>query len=136
MPVRIYTVAPARELTDDRPFGIVAWKDDSHLGEVYAIVHLDDGTPVLRGKTISLTSTELQGSIEHALRVHLEDLWQGVSEIGAPAFEELLEEIPVEEFALTQIEKPEVRGVVAQMTLEAQVEDLANAFAKFHQTRP
>lgn len=44
MPIRI-TNAPARQLMDDRPFRSAAWTDGSHLGEVYAIVYLDDGTP-------------------------------------------------------------------------------------------
>lgn len=38
MPIRIYTTAPARNLLDDRPFGITAWTDDTHAAEVYAIV--------------------------------------------------------------------------------------------------
>ena len=49
-------------------------------------------------------------------------------------FEQLLEEIPVEEFAFTQIDKPSIRGVVAQISLEAQSKELAHAFAAFHQT--
>lgn len=133
MPIRIYTNSPARQLMDDRPFGIVAWTDDSHLGEVYAIAYMDDGTPVLRGNRVSLTSTELEGSIEHAMRLHLGKLWGELPESKDLPFEQLLEEIPVEEFAFTQIEKPSIRGVVAQISLEAQSEELAHAFAKFHQ---
>ena len=49
-------------------------------------------------------------------------------------FEQLLEEIPAEEFAFTQIDKPSIRGVVAQISLEAQSKELAHAFAAFHQT--
>ena len=49
-------------------------------------------------------------------------------------FEQLLEEIPAEEFAFTQIDKPSIRGVVAQISLEAQSEELAHAFAAFHRT--
>ena len=134
MPIRIYTNAPARQLIDDRPFGLVAWTDGSRLGEVYAIVYLDDGTPVLRGNRVSLTSTELEGSIEHAMRLHLGKLWAELPEAQDVPFDGILEEIPVEEFALTQIEKPSIRGVVAQIGLEAQSEELANAFAAFHQT--
>ena len=134
MPIRIYTNAPARQLIDDRPFGLVAWTDGSRLGEVYAIVYLDDGTPVLRGNRVSLTSTELEGSIEHAMRLHLGKLWAELPEAQDVPFDGILEEIPVEEFALTQIEKPSIRGVVAQIGLEAQSEELANAFAEFHQT--
>ena len=133
MPIRIYTNAPARQLMADRPFGIVAWTDDSHLGEVYAIVHTADDTPVLRGNRVSLTSTELDGSIEHAMRLHLGKLWAGLPEARDVPFDALLEEIPVEEFALTQIEKSSIRGVVAQISLEAQSEELASAFAKFAQ---
>ena len=131
MPIRIYTNAPARQLMEDRPFGLVAWTDGSRLGEVYAIVHLDDGTPVLRGNRVSLTSTELEGSLEHAMRLHLGKLWEKFPEAQDVPFEALLEEIPVEEFALTQIEKASIRGVVAQISLEAQSEELASAFAKF-----
>ena len=134
MPIRIYTNAPARQLMDDRPFGIVAWTDGSHLGEVYAIVYMADGTPVLQGNRVSLTATELDGSIEHAMRVHLGKLWAELPEAQDVPFDGILEEIPVEEFALTQIEKPSIRGVVAQISLEAQSEELANAFAAFHQT--
>jgi len=134
MPIRIYTNSPARQLLDDRPFGIVAWTDGSHLGEVYAIAYATDGTPVLRGTRVSLTSTELEGSIEHAMRLHLGKLWGDLPEARDLPFNELLEEIPVEEFAFTQIDKPSIRGVVAQISLEAQSEELANAFARFHQT--
>lgn len=134
MPIRIYTNAPARQLMDDRPFGIVAWTDGSHLGEAYAIVYQADGTPVLRGNRISLTATEFDGSIEHAMRVHLGKLWDSLPVTESSPFAELLEEIPVEEFALTQIEKSSIRGVVAQISLEAQSEELATAFAKFHET--
>lgn len=134
MPIRIYTNAPARQLMDDRPFGFAAWTDGSHLGEVYAIIYLDDGTPVLRGNRVSLTSTELEGSIEHAMRLHLGKLWEKLPEAQDVPFEALLEEIPVEEFALTQIDKASIRGVVAQISLEAQSEELATAFAKFPQT--
>ncbi len=134
MPIRIYTNAPARQLMDDRPFGLAAWTDGSHLGEVYAIVYLDDGTPVLRGNRVSLSSTEMEGSIEHAMRLHLGKLWAEFPEAQDMPFDALLEEIPVEEFALTQIEKPSIRGVVAQISLEAQAEELASAFAKFAQT--
>ena len=134
MPIRIYTNSPARQLMEDRPFGIVAWTDGAHLGEVYAIVYMPDGTPVLRGNSVTLTSTELDGNIEHAMRVHLGKLWREMSETDTPPFEELLEEIPVEEFALTQIDKPLIRGVVAQLSLETQSEELAHAFAAFHQT--
>ena len=134
MPIRIYTNAPARQLMADRPFGIVAWTDGSHLGEVYAIVYMADGTPVLQGNRVSLTATELDGSIEHAMRVHLGKLWKAMNDVDGPSFEDLLEEVPVEEFALTQIDKPSIRGVVAQISLEAQSEELANAFAAFHQT--
>ena len=134
MPIRIYTTAPARQLMDDRPFGIVAWTDGSRLGEVYAIVYMADGTPVLQGNRVSLTATELDGSIEHAMRVHLGKLWKAMTDVDGPSFEDLLEEVPVEEFALTQIDKPSIRGVVAQISLEAQSEELANAFAAFHQT--
>ena len=133
MSIRIYTNAPARQLMDDRPFGLVAWTDGSHLGEVYAIVYLDDGTPVLRGNRVSLTSTELDASIEHAMRLHLGKLWAELPEARDVPFDALLEEIPVEEFALTQIEKSSIRGVVAQISLEAQSEELASAFAKFAQ---
>lgn len=134
MPIRIYTNSPARQLMDDRPFGIAAWTDDSHLGEVYAIVHMADGAPLLRGNRVSLTSTELDGSIEHAMRLHLGKLWGEFPEARDLPFEALVEEIPVEEFALTQIEKPAIRGVVAQISLEAQSEELASAFAAFHKT--
>jgi hypothetical protein len=134
MPIRIYTSAPARQLMEDRPFGIAAWTDGSHLGEVYAIVHMADGTPVLRGTRVSLAPTELEGNIEHAMRTHLGTLWAAMSDVDLPRFEDLLEEIPVEEFALTQIEKPSIRGVVAQISLEAQCDELANAFARFHET--
>lgn len=134
MPIRIYTSAPARQLMEDRPFGIAAWTDGSHLGEVYAIVHMADGTPLLRGHRVSLTPAELEGNIEHAMRLHLGKLWEAMTEVVTPPFDALLEEIPVEEFALTQIEKPLIRGVVAQISLEAQTEELANAFARFHQT--
>ena len=134
MPIRIYTNAPARQLMDDRPFGLMAWTDGSHLGEVYAIAYTADGTPVLRGNQVSLTSTELEGSIEHAMRLHLGRLWADLPEAHDLPFEALLEEIPVEEFALTQIEKPSIRGVVAQISLEAQSQELAHAFAAFHQT--
>jgi hypothetical protein len=61
MPIRIYTTAPARNLLDDRPFGITAWTDDTHAAEVYAIVLLPDGTPVLRGHEVSLTSVDIEG---------------------------------------------------------------------------
>ena len=37
MPIRIYTNSPARQLMEDRPFGIVAWTDGTHLGEVYVV---------------------------------------------------------------------------------------------------
>ncbi|GHC07660.1 hypothetical protein [Thermomonas carbonis] len=134
MPIRIYTNSPARQLMDDRPFGIVAWTDDSHLGEVYAIVYLADGTPTLQGNRVSLTATEMDAGIEQAMRVHLRALWDTMPDGERPPFEQLLEEIPVEEFALTQIDKPLVRGVVAQISLEAQSEELANAFAAFHRT--
>ena len=134
MPIRIYTNAPARQLMDDRPFGLVAWTDGSHLGEVYAIVYLADGTAVLRGSRVSLASTALDGSIEHAMRVHLGKLWAELPEVSAVPFDELREEIPVEEFALTQIDKPGIRGLVAQVSLEAQSEELASAFAEFAQT--
>ena len=134
MPIRIYTNSPARQLMDDRPFGIVAWTDGSHLGEVYAIVYMPDGAPLLRGNRVSLTSTELEGSIEHAMRVHLGKLWETMPGADDVPFDTVLEEIPVEEFALTQIDKPTIRGVVAQISLEAQSEELANAFATFHQT--
>ena len=133
MPIRIYTNAPARQLMDDRPFGIAAWTDGSSLGEVYAIVYMADGTPTLRGNRVSLTSTELEGNIEHAMRIHLGKLWEALPDANATRFEDLLEEIPVEEFALTQIDRPLVRGVVAQIGLEAETEELANAFARFHQ---
>lgn len=135
MPIRIYTNAPARQLMDDRPFGIVAWTDDAHAGEVYAIAHSADGTPVLRGARVSLTPADLHGSIEQAMRVHLGKLWDTLPQVDGPAFEQLLEEIPVEEFALTQIAKPAIRGVVARISLEAESQELARAFAPFHQAR-
>jgi hypothetical protein len=134
MPIRIYTSAPARQLMDDRPFGIMAWTGGSHLGEVYAIIQAPDGMPLLRGKRVSLTSTELDDTIEHAMRLHLGKLWGDCPEARGIPFDALLEEIPVEEFALTQIEKPAIRGVVAQISLEAQSAELAKAFAAFHQT--
>ena len=134
MPIRIYTNASARQLMEDRPFGIAGWTDGSYLGEVYAIVHMADGTPLLRGHRVSLTPAELEANIEHAMRAHLGNLWTTMSDVDLPRFEDLLEEIPVEEFALTQIEKPSILGVVAQISLEAQSEELANAFAAFPQT--
>lgn len=134
MPIRIYTTAPARNLLDDRPFGIMAWTDDTHAAEVYAIVLLPDGTPVLRGHEVSLTAADIEGGREHAMRLHLGRLWATLSDIDCPPLDQLLEEIPVEEFALTQIGKSSIRGVVAQIALETQSEELANAFAAFPRT--
>jgi len=133
MPIRIYTHSPARQLMEDRPFGIVAWADASPLGEVYAITYTAEGMPIFRGRRFSLSQGELDGSIEHAMRMHLAELWGDLPDPQDVPFEALLEEIPVEEFALTQIDKPSIRGVVAQISLEAQSEELANAFATFHQ---
>lgn len=134
MPIRIYTTAPARDLMDERPFAITAWADDTHQAEVYAIVYLPDGTPVLRGHEVSLTAMDIEGGREHAMRLHLARLWTTLSDIECPPLDQLLEEIPVEEFALTQIEKSSIRGVVAQISLEAQSDELANAFAAFPRT--
>jgi len=134
MPIRIYTDAPARDLMDDRPFGITAWTDDALEGEVYAIVQLPDGSPVLRGHEVSLTQADIEGGREHAMRLHLGRLWATLSDIECPPFDQLLEEIPVEEFALTQIEKSSIRRVVAQISLETQSDELANAFAAFPRT--
>lgn len=131
MPIRIYTRAPARDLMDDRPFGITAWTEDAQQAEVYAIVPLPDGSPMLRGHEVALTQADLDVGHEHAMRLHLRRLWATLSEIDCPPFDQLLEEIPVEEFALTQIEKPSMRGVVAQISLEAQSDELAHAFAAF-----
>ena len=133
MPIRIYTTTPARQLMEDRPFGIVAWTDDARLGEAHAIVYLDDGTPLLRGTKVSLAATEPDGNIEHAMRAHLGQVWRALPQAHGTPFGELIEEIPVEEFAITQIEKPAIRGLVAQIALEAQSGELAKAFAAFHQ---
>lgn len=90
--------------------------------------------PVLRGNRVSLTAAERESNIEHAMRVQLGTLWSSLSDVHCPPFDQLLEEIPVEEFALTQIDKPSIRGVVAQISLEATSEELANAFAAFPRT--
>ena len=135
MPIRIYTTSPARQLMEDRPFGIVAWTDDTHIGEAHAIVHGDDGTPLLRGGPVSLAGTEPGTNIEHAMRAHLGKLWAALPPARHTPFEELLEEIPVEEFALTQIDKPAIRALVAQIALQAQSGELAKAFAAFQQNR-
>lgn len=118
---------------EDRPFGIVAWTDDSALGEAYAIVYMDNGTPLLRGSKVSLATTEPGGNIEHVMRAHLGKLWEDLPQAQGTPFEALLEEIPVEEFALTQIDKPAIKGLVAKIGQEAQSEELAKAFATFHQ---
>lgn len=92
---------------------------------------LPDGTPVLRGHEVSLTAADIEGGREHAMRLHLGRLWATLSDIDCPPFDQVLEEIPVEEFALTQIGKSSIRGVVAQISLEAHSEELAHAFAAF-----
>lgn len=131
MPIRIYTTAPARDLSDDRSFGIVAWEDGSASGDAYLIVYLPDGTPVLRGARVELTQDECTGSVEHAMRIRLQRLWDVPPQAQGRPFEELREQIPVEEFVLTQREKSILKGLVGQMSIEAQTEELAKALLEF-----
>ena len=77
MPIRIYTNAPARQLMEDRPFGIAGWTDGSYLGEVYAIVYMADGriekieTRAAKGSADSAaavaheSATQVYGSAAH-----------------------------------------------------------------------
>lgn len=129
MPVRIYTSAPARILLDDRPFGVVAWSEDqSHqFGEAYVITYSADGKPQQIGVQFPLVDTDFDHGIERQMRAHLEKLWvQTPTALGMP-FEQLSEEIPVEEFAYSQMEKPAVAALIQNISDGTHCADLVAA---------
>lgn len=131
MPVRIYTSAPARILLNDRPFGIVAWSEDAshHFGEAYVITYAHDGKPQQMGVQFPLVETDFANGIERQMRSHLEKLWvQSPTALGIP-FEQLSEEIPVAEFAVSQVEKPTVGDLVREISRGTQCPDLSAALA-------